>query len=258
MDEQLKARLIGAVVLVAFAVLLIPELLSGRKAENHAVEGAATRGLRTYQIDLGGGALPPTAPTPAPAPKPAASPAPVPTSGAAPLPMSPGAATPTPGAPSSSAANPPVAPPVPATPPASTSERSKPPAAAVASAPVGSPKPLAAASETASPPKPAGPAATGAAPAPAATAPASPPKPTTAAKGGWAVQVGAFSTAAAANKLINDLKGAGYMAYPAPLAKGGKTLHRVRVGPVGSKSEAEQLAGRLKARKLPATVVTND
>ena len=32
MDESLKARLIGAAVLVALAVLLIPELLSGRKA----------------------------------------------------------------------------------------------------------------------------------------------------------------------------------------------------------------------------------
>ena len=31
MEESLKARLIGAAVLVALAVLLIPELLSGRK-----------------------------------------------------------------------------------------------------------------------------------------------------------------------------------------------------------------------------------
>jgi len=55
MDQQLKARLIGAVILVAIAVLLIPELLSGRKAAapaNVADEGEG-RGTRTYTIDLG-------------------------------------------------------------------------------------------------------------------------------------------------------------------------------------------------------------
>jgi cell division septation protein DedD len=42
------------------------------------------------------------------------------------------------------------------------------------------------------------------------------------------------------------------------VARGGKTLHRVRVGPEADKGAAEQLAGRLKARGLPATVVQND
>jgi cell division septation protein DedD len=48
MDESLKARLIGAAVLVVVAVLLIPELLSGRKA-TEAVSGEASvpRGTRT-------------------------------------------------------------------------------------------------------------------------------------------------------------------------------------------------------------------
>ena len=54
MDESLKARLIGAAVLVALAVLLIPELLSGRKAaEPVAEEGAGPRGTRTFTIELG-------------------------------------------------------------------------------------------------------------------------------------------------------------------------------------------------------------
>jgi cell division septation protein DedD len=73
-----------------------------------------------------------------------------------------------------------------------------------------------------------------------------------------AVQVGAFGTAAAANKLIGQLKGDGFSAYPSPISKSGKTLHRVRVGPVGSRAEADQLAARLKSRGLPATVVPND
>jgi len=46
--------LIGAAVLVALAVLLIPELLSGRKAvEPVAPEGAGPRGTRTFTIELG-------------------------------------------------------------------------------------------------------------------------------------------------------------------------------------------------------------
>src|SRR5512139_3458240 len=56
MDEALKARLIGAAVLVAVAVLLIPELLSGRKAvEQAAGEGAGSPGKRVITIELGGG-----------------------------------------------------------------------------------------------------------------------------------------------------------------------------------------------------------
>jgi DedD protein len=71
MDQTLQARLIGATVLVALAVLLIPELLSGRKTVEPAVEeGAASRGTRTFTIELGGprgpgaslpGAAPPAA-----------------------------------------------------------------------------------------------------------------------------------------------------------------------------------------------------
>ena len=55
MEDALKARLIGATVLVALAVLLIPELLSGRKpAEPVAAQAGAGRGTRTFTIELGG------------------------------------------------------------------------------------------------------------------------------------------------------------------------------------------------------------
>jgi cell division septation protein DedD len=54
MDESLKARLIGATVLVIVAVLLIPELLSGRKARDPVVEGTqSVPGTRTFTIELG-------------------------------------------------------------------------------------------------------------------------------------------------------------------------------------------------------------
>jgi len=44
MDESLKARLIGAAVLVAVAVLLIPELLSGRKTAERSRQTPPRRG----------------------------------------------------------------------------------------------------------------------------------------------------------------------------------------------------------------------
>jgi len=87
MDESLKARLIGAAVLVVVAVLLIPELLSGRKA-TEAVSGEASvpRGTRTFTIELegagGGSSGAPAADTPT-----AVSPADEGQSGEAPAPV---------------------------------------------------------------------------------------------------------------------------------------------------------------------------
>jgi DedD protein len=221
MEEPLKARLIGAAVLVAIAVLLIPELLSGRKAGEPVVEeGTGPRGTRTFNIELGGGSgqsvrSAPTVTSPA-----SGSPAPTQKMASA--------------QPSAEAEPGPEA---------------KPPPARQAA-----PEPEAAASSAESksvpPPSRA---------APAAAPPAAKPAPTPAASGGgWAVQVGAFGSAGSARGLVKELTGAGYRAYISPVTRSGKTLHRVRVGPEGDKAGAEQLARRLKARGLPATVVQND
>jgi len=77
-----------------------------------------------------------------------------------------------------------------------------------------------------------------AAPAPAPTAPA-------ASGVGFAVQLGAFSSATEANALRDRLRGAGYSAIVQPVRTDKGTLHRVRVGPVASRAEAEQLKSRL-------------
>lgn len=53
MDESLKARLIGAAVLVALAVILIPELLTGRKQVESGAEDPGSAGTRTVTIELG-------------------------------------------------------------------------------------------------------------------------------------------------------------------------------------------------------------
>lgn len=217
MDESLKARLIGAAVLVALAVLLIPELLSGRKtAEPQPVDPATARGTRTFTIELNGGRAsgnppaPPVAEAPSPAPAAVAQ---------RPVPEAPAAET-------ESAPTEPVAAVV--TTPA--------PDAAVPRTPVAAAKPEAAA-PVAPPPAQAG--------APAA-------------RGGWAVQVGAFGSAAAAQRLVKDLQGAGYRAFVSPVTRSGKTLHRVRVGPEAARDDANRLAERLKARGLPTAVVAND
>jgi DedD protein len=91
MEEPLKARLIGASILVVLAVALVPELLSGPKnLPTGAAAPGSTKGNRTVTIDLGGAvaagakvelrpdAQPPSATSPAlpqvetPAAKPAA------------------------------------------------------------------------------------------------------------------------------------------------------------------------------------------
>jgi cell division septation protein DedD len=72
------------------------------------------------------------------------------------------------------------------------------------------------------------------------------------------VQVGAFGSASAAERLATELDGAGYTAYVAATRQGSKGLHRVRVGPVTDRAEADRLASRLRARGLPVAVVAND
>ncbi|MET0657044.1 MAG: hypothetical protein ABW110_02660, partial [Steroidobacteraceae bacterium] len=55
MERQVKERLIGAAVLVAIAVILIPELLSGPSTEHKPTAATTTRneqGIKTYQFDL--------------------------------------------------------------------------------------------------------------------------------------------------------------------------------------------------------------
>ncbi|MFO1393506.1 MAG: SPOR domain-containing protein [Steroidobacteraceae bacterium] len=222
MDDALKARLIGAAVLVALAVILIPELLSGRKPEtSDAATAAAARGTRTVTIDLTG-----------------ASPgaAPVVTQATAPSAQGASAAT-------TDAATPPVA---------AAREPTAPPLAA-ATPQAASPQPRPQADSS-----PAKPADTAAPQPPPATKAVTTPTPAIPARGGWAVQVGAFGATATAEKLARELQSAGYKAYVSPVARSGKTLYRVRVGPESERSRAESLAVSLKGRGLPATVVAND
>jgi cell division septation protein DedD len=224
MEDTLKARLIGATVLVGLAVLLIPELLSGRKpAEQATAQAGASRGTRTFTIELGStpgtSVVTEDASKPAPASAPPAQPVPRQASGA-----------------EAEAA-------VAATNIQSAGESTEP-----------SPQPASAARVVAPEAPPEDVVRPAAESAPADSAPAQ----VVPARGGWAVQVGAFGSAEAANKLVGQLQSADFAAYVAPVSRSGKTLHRVRVGPVTARAGAEALVPALKARGLPATVVAND
>lgn len=224
MDDALKARLIGAAVLVALAVILIPELLSGRKPESSdAATSATARGTRTVTIDLTGAS-------------PGAAAAPVAAQPMAPSAQGASAATTTAATPPVAADREPAAPPLASPTPQSTSPQPRPQPGVSPAAPAGTTTPQ-------SPPT------TKAVVTPALAIPA---------RGGWAVQVGAFGATATADKLARELQSAGFKAYVSPVARSGKTLYRVRVGPEAERSRAEGLAASLKGRGLPATVVAND
>jgi cell division septation protein DedD len=223
MEDALKARLIGASILVLLAVVLLPELLSGPKPLPGAAGGTAGKGTRTITIDLGGAVAAGSQATP----RPDTAPAPATTATTLPTVQAPAATT------------------------AALDETSEPLGEPAAEPPATATEPAAKVPAVTTVPKPA-PVTTA-----VATKPAPVPAPTPkASAGGFAVQVGAFGSATGARKLVTDLQAAGFPAYllqPAP----GKKLHRVRVGPVPDRAAADKLAAKLKSRGLPANVVTD-
>lgn len=225
MDRSLKARLIGASILVLLVVLVVPELLSGRKSATTAPAAPESgKGpTRTYTIELGNTATP--AATDAVVPRPLAPESP-PLASEQPVKREAVPAQPSQRAASTAAQ------------PGREAPASRPPAAPP--------------STTARPAKsPSADTATSA----ARVAPAAAASP---ARGTWSVQVGAFGSADAARKLVDSLGADGYAAYVSTVKRDGKTLHRVRVGPESARGAADALAVRLKARGLPVTLVAND
>jgi len=212
MDQGLKERLVGAAVLVAIGVWLIPWVLDG--PENPVDSGASSLQLpaaeeptpmRTQTLRLGGPAEdPPAESTAATADVTAENDTP---------------------APVAVAAEP--APTAPAPPPAAPEPRPVAPAPVVVAAP---------------------PAAAPAVAAPAAVAP----------KGDWVVQLGSFGEEANARRLVDRVKTFGYQAQVSSYRSNGRTLYRVRVGPLASRSQADATASALSAHGVVAQVVTAD
>jgi DedD protein len=65
--------------------------------------------------------------------------------------------------------------------------------------------------------------------------------------GMWAVQLGSFSNQANAERLAAGLRKRGYAAFLSQLGTSSGALHRVRVGPQKDRENAEAVAGKLNA-----------
>lgn len=73
---------------------------------------------------------------------------------------------------------------------------------------------------------------------------------------GWAVQVGSFSKKENAEKLQTKLRKAGYKAFISSVSAEGKTVVRVRIGPELQRTAADQLKSKVeKELQLQAKVV---
>ncbi len=210
MERVVKERLVGAAVLMAAAIILIPEMLSGPDRNSESEPAAQARSdapIKTYTIDLS--QSPSTQPTPsvvdnrAPPPEEPAAPANAqptkkPTelpSGAQPA----GDDQAKPEAPQPTASTAPIAP--------------------VTTAPVVVEQPTAPPARTTPPPL-----------ASDTSAPTS---------GRWAVQIGSYAREATAERIAKQLRDQGQRAFVMPVKSGGATLYRVRIGPMKDRASAE-------------------
>ncbi|MBU8975280.1 MULTISPECIES: SPOR domain-containing protein [unclassified Lysobacter] len=117
-------------------------------------------------------------------------------------------------------------------------------------APVAS-KPLPAETKPAAPkpaPAPEKPVAKVEKPATPVSQPAARPSTPAAAGVGFAVQLGAFGSASEADKLRDRARGAGFSAFVEQVRTDKGVLNRVRVGPVSSRADADQLKAQVASR----------
>lgn len=82
----------------------------------------------------------------------------------------------------------------------------------------------------------------------ASAAPAATPARPAAADTGFAVQLGAFGSAEEAGKLRDRARAAGFSAFVEQVRTDKGVLNRVRIGPVASRADADQLKGQVAAK----------
>jgi DedD protein len=206
-ERVVKERLVGAAVLMAAAIILIPEMLSGPDRNSESEPAAQVRSdapIKTYTIDL--------------SQSPSAQPTPSVVDNRAPPPEEP--AVPANAQPTEE----PTEPPSGAQP--AGADQAKPEAAQqtaaatpVVAAPVVVEQPTAAPARTTPPPL-----------ASNSGTPTS---------GRWAVQVGSYAREATAERLAQQLRDQGQRAFVMPVKSGGSTLYRVRIGPMKDRASAE-------------------
>jgi DedD protein len=239
-----KERLIGAAVLVAAAVILIPEMLSGPQHEQRSAPASRSGEppLKTYTIDLSQSpAVQGSAAAASAAPQQVIEESMPPTEDVVALPEQSAASEPA----SPSQTTPESAAPTVVTPPIDTRSGNTTPAA----------------EQSENPPAPAAPEPSQHVAAPPVTPPvsqaAAPPSEARSAAGkGWAVQLGSFASQATAAGMIKDLRGKGYQdAFVMPVKSGSATLYRVRIGPLKDRQSALDILGKVKEAAPGAAVV---
>jgi DedD protein len=240
MDRRVKERLIGATILVALIVLIVPELLSGpRPAPVPPLAAGLPSPTRSVSVNL---TTSKAIPEPQSADAPTVSPAARETRGGgagasavggAEAPRSASADAPAPGAAgagaNASASGSGMA--------GASSPGSAPTVATLKAQESGAPVETAIASPTFARERAVGSDAAGA-------------------HGHrvWAVQLGSFASKANAEKLLHQLPGSGF--YLASSGSGASLRYRVRMGPLADRGAAERAVTKLKAEGHPATIVT--
>ena len=217
MERVVKERLVGAAVLMAAAVILIPEMLSGpdrsSRAEPAAQQSRNDTPIKTYTIDLSH--------------SPADQPPPAVIDNRAPPPEEPASAEPATAQPAPGDQAKPEVP--------QQSEAVTPPPQTQAPQPTPRPRP-----------QPVVEAPTAAPPARSAERElaSSAAAPTS---GKWAVQLGTFSKEANAQRLVKELRDRGQGAFVMPVKSGAGTLYRVRIGPMKDRASAEATLREVRA-----------
>lgn len=251
MDESLKRRLVGVIVLVCLVVIFVPMLLEDEPVQGPEIQGSNIPPRPQVTEEFHSGQIRPAQEVPfslppGPAPQEPESPQVEPVSPAAlqieprPLPLPVPEAEPV----STQEFEPvpePAAEPVPEPVPEIKSEPKPVPAPTPEPKPAPAPKP-------APTPKPA--------PKPnPEPQPAPEPKPlprTPAAQepslSSWVVQVASLSSTERADQLVAELRKAKYPAFREPVQLNGRTLYRVRIGPEADRRLAEAMAAGVNKR----------
>jgi DedD protein len=236
-ERHVKERLVGAAVLMAAAIILIPEMLSGPDRGDAEQRANARDGaVKTYTIDLNH-----------PSGSPPQQQQEV-VKEAAPPPEASGQQTAQQQA-------------LPAPIPAPANEANPEPARASESGRTASvPVPQAEEMPSVSEQPPASSPAASQAPAPTAVQSAPPPLVSQAAvpnSRGWAIQLGSFSSSATAERLAADFRFDRYDAFVMPVKSGSATLYRVRIGPMKDKAAAEEALRTVRSKVAGAAVVVH-
>jgi DedD protein len=253
MERRVKERLVGATILVALIVLIVPELLSGPKQSAPPLAQGMPESRRTVIVDLA---------TSRARPEPAADSASSAASGGVAPTGAASSAEPVNEAGASVAGAPVASSAAGGSPPGGSPPGGSPPGSAAGgtaeSAPESTPSVT-----TLKAQEPAAPVLESAGPSPrsasgtAAAESRQPRSDTSRPHHAWAVQLGSFASKANADKLMHQLQArGGPSVYLVSSGSGPSLRYRVRMGPLADRGAAERAVVKLKAAGHAATIVT--